>query len=73
MAERPQRVECFGGVAVRVGAMNQHVLPARVRDVEPVSVKIEITDHRVAHVEDAHPIPDIRTCPELPESLTGGG
>jgi hypothetical protein len=49
------------------------VLTTRVQDVEPVSVQIEITDHRVAHVEDTHPIPDIRTCPELPESLTGGG
>jgi hypothetical protein len=73
LAERPQRVERFGGVAVRVGAMSQHALPARVRDVEPVSVQIELAHQRVAHVDDAHTIHDVRTRPEFSESLTGGG
>jgi hypothetical protein len=53
--------------------MSQHVLPARVRDVEPVSVQIELAHQRVAHVDDTDTIHDVRTRPGFSESLTGSG
>jgi hypothetical protein len=53
--------------------MSQHVLPARVRDVEPVSVQIELAHQRVAHVDDNDTIHDVRTRPGFSESPTGSG
>ena len=63
------RLSCAQGVerrsrfAARLGAIGQQVLPTRVRDVEPIAVRIQITNVWVAHMDDAHPVTHICACP----------
>ena len=61
--QRAQLLECSCRVAAGFCAIGQHVLPARVRNVEPVGAQVQIADRRVAHVDDAHPVADVRARP----------
>src|SRR6202022_3687802 len=66
---RPQSLQRFGGVAARLGVIDQNVLPIRVRHREAASVQKKLAELRVTHGDDACVVANICASPQLTEAL----
>jgi hypothetical protein len=73
---RPEFLQRSGGVAARLGAIHELVLPFTIRDVrnvELVLVEIELADFGMTHAADSVPATHICACPQFAETRTGRG
>ena len=64
-----KHLERLGGLAAGLGVINQHMLSARVRNVEPGAVKMNVADLGVPHVHDAPAVSDICPRPKFAETF----
>src|ERR1700757_1867450 len=75
-SEGPEFLQRSGGIAARLGAIYEQVLPFamwNVWGIELVLIKMKLTDFGMAHAADSVPVPHVRACPHLTETCTGSG
>ena len=58
--------------ATRLSVVDQHVLSRRVRHAEPIAPQMKLANARVTHVDSASAVTDIRTRPQLTETVACG-